>query len=97
VSERDFVPSELAQELVDAFKADLIKPLHLCELHQPDKWEASEKECPICEGHRLKATLDEVTKAARKLVDLEKRFTADTGIPWTDLITQAVEELEALL
>lgn len=41
--------------------------------------------------------LAKLREAAKKLIAAEHAFVGDTGIPWTDEITEAVKELEALL
>lgn len=44
--------------------ADALTHWHLCDVHQPERWE-SDGSCPICEGHQLRARCASLEAALR--------------------------------
>lgn len=46
---------------------------------------------------QMPVELVKLREAAKKLIAAEHKFMADTGMQWSDDVTEAVKELEALL
>jgi hypothetical protein len=58
-----------------------LKHWHLCADHQPDRWEAADGECPLCEGHDLRARCiaqqAQIARLEQALTDAARAYNAD--------------------